>query len=162
MNLGTLVDNRYEIGSGTNVLQASSFDFANPTTRVVRDLQPDIVNFRAFYGRDESVPPDGIIDTFDQATPTDNAGWRNVLAVRVILVARSSTWERDMVTTANPEWSVGSNPSVGGAAPCASGTGECITLDVGAGPAGDVEPKHHRYKVFDTVIPLRNMLWSSQ
>ncbi len=162
MNLGTLVDNRYEIGTGTNVLQVSSFDVANPTTRVVRDLQPDIVNLRAFYGRDTTVPPDGVIDTFDQTTPTTNAGWLRVLAVRVVLVARSSTWEKEMVTTANPEWSVGTTPAVAGATTCTSGTGECITIDVGAGVVGDVEAKHHRYKVFDTVIPLRNMLWSSQ
>ena len=162
MNLGTLVDNRYEIGTNTNVLQVSSFDFANPTTRVVRDLQPDIVNLRAFYGRDTSVPADGIIDVFDTTTPTNNAGWLRVLAVRVVLVARSSTWEKDMVTTANPQWSVGTTPAVAGAATCSTGSGECLTLDVGAGVTGDVEAKHHRYKVFDTVIPLRNMLWSSQ
>jgi len=161
MNLGTLVDNQFEIRNGTNILQVSSFDVTAPAVRQVRDVQPDIVNLRAYYGRDTSVPPDGIIDVYDTTTPTTNAGWLRVLAVRVILVARSSTWEREQVTTANPEWSVGTEPSVAGAATCASGTGECITIDVGAGVTGDVEPKHHRYKVFDTVIPLRNMLWSS-
>jgi type IV pilus assembly protein PilW len=162
MNLGTLVDNRFEIRTGTTILQSSSFDVTAPATRIDRDVQPDIVNLRAFYGRDTSVPADGIIDVFDTTTPTTNDGWLRVLAVRVILVARSSTWEKDQVTTANPEWSVGTEPAVGGATTCASGTGECITIDVGAGVAGDVEAKHHRYKVFDTVIPLRNMLWSSQ
>ncbi|MDH4062734.1 MAG: hypothetical protein OEU94_18140, partial [Aquincola sp.] len=42
MNLGTLVDNIYEING--NVLQQSVFDVANPAARVVRDLQPDVVN----------------------------------------------------------------------------------------------------------------------
>ena len=162
MNLGTLVDNRFEIRTGTNILQASSFDVTAPATRIDRDIQPDIVNLRAFYGRDTSVPADGIIDVFDNTTPTTNDGWLRVLSVRVILVARSSTWEKEQVTTANPEWSVGTEPAVAGATTCASGTGECITIDVGAGAAGDVEAKHHRYKVFDTVVPLRNMLWSSQ
>lgn len=161
MNLGTLVDNRYEIRNGTTTLWASSFNVATPNARVDREIQPDIVNLRAFYGRDTSVPADGIIDVFDTTTPTSNDGWLRVLAVRVILVARSSTWEKDQVTPANPEWSVGTEPAVAGATTCSSGTGECITIDVGAGASGDVEAKHHRYKVFDTVIPLRNMLWSS-
>jgi type IV pilus assembly protein PilW len=91
--------------------------------------------------------------------------------VRLIVVARSSTWEKReerpdgtfwYPTMANPEWSVGTDPAVAGATSCASGTGECITIDVGAGVTGDVPAKHHRYKVFDTVVPLRNMLWSSQ
>jgi len=160
MNLGTLVDNVYEINNA-NVLQISSFDAANPVARIVRDLQPDIVNLRAFYGRDTSVPADGVIDTYDQTTPATNADWRRVLSVRVVVVSRSSTYEKDIVTPANPEWSVGTLPSTAGAATCASGTGVCLTIDVGAGVTGDVPAKHYRYKVFDTVIPLRNMLWSS-
>lgn len=179
MNLGTLVDNTYEIFNGTdaagqlkrNLLRVSSFDVANPATRMVRDVQPDVVNLRAFYGRDTSVPQDGVIDVFDTTTPTTNAGWQRVLAVRLIVVARSSTWEKKetrpdgtdvYVTPANPEWSVGTTPAVAGAAACTSGAGQCLTLDVGAGVVGDVEAKHHRYKVFDTIIPLRNMLWSAQ
>lgn len=162
MNLGTLVDTRYEING--NVLQSISFDFANPATspRPAVAVQPDIVNLRAYYGRDTSVPMDGVIDVFDQTTPTTNAGWLRVLAVRLVVVARSSTFEKEQVTVANPEWSVGTDPAVAGATSCASGTGECITIDVGAGVTGDVPAKHHRYKVFDTVVPLRNMLWSSQ
>lgn len=161
MNLGTLVDTRYEING--NVLQSFTFNSATPAAaRPAVDVQPDIVNLRAFYGRDTSATLDGVIDTFDTTTPTNNAGWLRVLAVRLVVVARSSTFEKEIVTAANPEWSVGSAPAVAGAATCASGTGECITIDVGAGVAGDVPAKHYRYKVFDTVIPLRNMLWSSQ
>lgn len=168
INLGTLVDNIYEIDNTNNrkVLRISSFNAASPATRLDRDVQSDIVELRAFYGRDTSVPPDGVVDVYDVPTTAvqaayTNADWLRILAVRVIVVARSSTWEKDPVTTANPEWSVGTLPALGGAAPCVSGSGECITLDVGAGVAGDVEAKHHRYKIFDTVIPLRNMLWSS-
>lgn len=159
MNLGTLVDTRYEINN--NRLQSFTFDFANPAAaRPAVDVQPDIVNLRAYYGRDTSVPMDGVIDVFDQTTPTTNAGWLRVLAVRLMVVSRSSTYEKEMVTTANPQVSVGTSPAVTGAATCAAGS--CITLDVGAGVTGDVPAKHYRYKVFDTIVPLRNMLWSSQ
>jgi type IV pilus assembly protein PilW len=177
MNLGSLVDNIYEIDNTNNrkVLRISSFNAASPATRTDRDVQSDIVELRAFYGRDTSVPPDGVVDVYDvpsvatQAAYT-NADWLRVVSVRVIIVSRSSTWEKReeradgtfwYPTPANPEWSVGTVPAVSGAAACSSGTGECITLDVGAGVAGDVEAKHHRYKIFDTVIPLRNMLWSA-
>lgn len=170
MNLGTLVDTRYEVNG--NSLQSFSFDAANPgAVRPPRDVQPDIVNMRAYYGRDTSATMDGVIDVFDTTTPADNAAWLRVLAVRLIVVARSSAWEKReerpdgtfwYPTMVNPEWSVGTTPSVAGYAACASGTGECITLDVGAGVAGDVDAKHYRYKVFDTVVPLRNMLWSAQ
>lgn len=158
LNLGTLVDNRYEISNST--LQVSSFDFANPNTRVVSDLQPDIVQLRAYYGRDTSsgTTTDGVIDTFDTTTPTTALGWQKVLAVRIIAVARSSTYERDEVTTANLTWPVGTSPSVSGATSCTSGS--CITLDVGADTAGSAA-RHYRYKVFDTVVPLRNLLWRS-
>jgi type IV pilus assembly protein PilW len=159
VNLGTLIDNRYEINAST--LQVISFNVADPNNRVTRDLQPDIVQLRAFYGRDTSggASTDGVIDVYDNSTPSTNAGWQRVLAVRVIAVARSSTYEKDIVTPVNPAWSVGSAPTVSGAATCPSGSGQCITLDVGAGAAGDVPAKHYRYKVFDTVVPLRNLVW---
>jgi type IV pilus assembly protein PilW len=176
INLGRLVDNRYEIFNGTdadgqvksNLLRLSSFDVNAPGVRVTQDLQPDIVNLRAFYGRDTSATADGIVDTYDTVTPTTNAGWLRVLSVRVVVVARSSTYEKKerrsdgtdvYATPTNPEWPVGSTPAVAGAVTCSSGTGSCLVMDVGAGVAGDVPAKHHRYKVFDTVIPLRNMLW---
>lgn len=169
INLGRLNDSRYEIFNGTdadgqvkhNLLRLSSFDVNNPGTRITQDLQPDIVHLRAFYGRDTSAPtPDGIVDTYDTVTPATNAEWLRVLSVRLIVVARSSTFEgKEQVTTANPTWPVGATPHVNGAVTCATGTGECLEFDVGAGAAGDVPAKHYRYKVFDTVIPLRNMLW---
>ena len=157
VNLGALVDNRYEINNG--VLQLSSFDLGNPNTRITRDIQADIVSLRAFYGRDTSVVADGIVDVYDTTTPTNNAGWLRVRSVRVLVVARSGQYEKEIVTSANPTWEVGTTPATAGAAAC--GASQCITIDVGAGVVGDVEAKHYRYKIFETIVPLRNMLWSS-
>lgn len=156
-NLGTIVDNRYEINN--RVLQLSSFDIANPGTRITRDIQSDIVNLRAYYGRDTSATADGIVDIYDTTTPTTNADWLRVLSVRVLVVSRSGQYEKEIVTPANPTWEVGATPATTGASAC--GTSQCITIDVGAGVAGDVEAKHYRYKIFETIVPLRNMLWSS-
>ena len=63
------------------------------------------------------------------------------------------------VTPTNPTWDVGSAPATTGATTC--GASQCVTIDVGAGAAGDVEAKHYRYKIFETIVPLRNMMWSS-
>lgn len=155
VNLGTLVDNRYEVNN--RMLQLSSFDINSPNTRITRDIQSDIVSLRAFYGRDTSVPADGIVDVYDTTTPTTNAGWLRVLSVRLIVVARSGQFEREIVTPANPIWDVGTTPSTTGASTC--GGSQCLTIDVGAGAAGD--PQHYRYKIFETIVPLRNMLWRS-
>jgi type IV pilus assembly protein PilW len=157
VNLGALVDNRYEINN--RVLQLSSFDINNPGTRITRDIQADIVNLRAFYGRDTSATADGIVDIYDTTTPGSNADWQRVSSVRLIVVSRSGQYEKEIVTAANPTLDVGSTPPTAGSAGC--GASQCLTIDVGAGVAGDVEAKHYRYKIFETIVPLRNMMWSS-
>lgn len=159
INLGSLIDIRYEINA--NTLQSSTFDIANPGTRITRDLQPDIVNLKAFYGRDtlSALPAlqagQGVVDTYDTTTPTTNEGWLRVLSVRLIVVARSGQYEKEDVTPANVSWSVGATPAVTGSASCAAG--QCLTINVDH--LSDY--KRYRYKVFDTVIPLRNMVWRS-
>ena len=161
LNLGTLIDNRYEINivNGVNVLQVSSFDSANPDVRITRDVQAGVVGLLAFYGRDTSAPTDGIVDLYDTTTPANNADWLRVMSVRLIVVSRSGQYEKDIVTPANPRWEVGATPATAGSAAC--GASQCVTIDVGAGAAGDVEAKHYRYKVFETIVPMRNMMWSS-
>lgn len=153
INLGTLVDNSYQIVD--NKLQLQSFDLTNPSVRVPRDIQPDIVNMKALYGKDTSVPPDGAVDRYDDVTPTTNAGWLQVLTIRLAIVARSGQFEKEDVTTASPLWDVGTTPPATGAAAC--GASECLTLSVNH----LTDWRRYRYKTFDTVIPLRNMLWKS-
>lgn len=161
INLGSLIDNQYEVVLGPNgsrLLQVSSFDAGNPGTRQTRDIQTEIVGLRAFYGRDTSVTRDDSVDVFDSTTPTTNDGWQRVLSVRMLIVARSGQYEKDPVTLANPTWDVGTVPPTTGAAAC--GASECIEIDVGANVVGS-DAQHYRYKVFETIVPLRNMLWRS-
>lgn len=155
VNLGRLVDNQYEVNA-TNALQMSSFDVAAPATRVIRTIQSGIVNMRAYYGKDTD--GDGVVDAFNATTPATNAEWIQVLAVRVVLVARSEQYEKEPVTFAAPSVDMGTTPPTTGAVTC--GSSECITLDVSHLGTG-TEWQHYRYKTFDTVIPLRNMLWGS-
>ena len=65
-------------------------------------LNSGIVLLKALYGRDTD--GNGTVDVYDTTTPPDNASWRNVLAVRMVMVARSGQRERDEVTTAEPTW----------------------------------------------------------
>lgn len=118
--------------------------FVQNSELMVRDLNlPDgatnpialiggIVAIRAQYGRDTNA--DGVIDVWDNAAAVAR---KEVLAVRLGLIARSGLFERDPVTTAALEFWPG-GPTFA--------------------PAGD--DQYFRYKVYNTIVPLRNVLWN--
>lgn len=151
-NVSRLVNRRYAVNADN--LESQDLITANdvPTTSTVAS---QIVLMKAYYGKDTN--NDGVVDSYDQTTPTDNAGWRQVRTVRVAVVARSAQREKEEVTTADPVWDVGQTVAVTGTADC--GESQCLTLQVST--ADGTEWRHYRYKVFDTVIPLRNMLWAN-
>jgi type IV pilus assembly protein PilW len=78
--------------------------------------------------------------------------------IRVAVVARSAHYEKDAVTTSAPVWDVGASVTVSGTATsdCHGGS-KCITLKVDQDP----DWQHYRYKVYETIVPLRNVLWNS-
>lgn len=128
----------------------------------VEQLQSGIVLLKALYGRDTD--GDKVVDTYDTTTPTNTDEWRRVLAVRVVVVARSGQREKDIVTSTAPSWDLGANVSVSyvsvpgaSASACAASSASCtVTL-----PLNHVSDwQYYRYKVFDTLVPLRNLLWS--
>jgi len=106
-----------------------------------------IAQFQAQYGKDTNA--DGIVDAWDQTTPATNADWLQVQAVRFALLARSAQFERDAVTTVAPTW-------FGGAYTMTNVDG---TPDSNPGDANDW--RHYRYRNYQTVVPLRNMIWST-
>ncbi len=119
---------------------------------------PEIIAMQAYYGHDTSGTADGVIDVYNQTTPTTADGWSRVLAIRIALVARSNQYEKGEVTSSSIEWNVGEAAEVASAQDCTVGSGKCVTL-VTKPSTGDWG--HYRYKVYDTVVPLRNVLWSS-
>jgi type IV pilus assembly protein PilW len=151
VNLGQFVTRDYGIGA-THTLQLASFSTAAGAAST-EDLFSDIVNLQAFYGKDSD--GNGVVDTYDTTTPTTRAGWQQVLGVRIAIVARSPKMEREAVTTTEPLWDVGNAASVSGAAAC--GSSNCVTLKVDGLP----DWQRYRYKVYDSLVPLRNMLWRS-
>jgi type IV pilus assembly protein PilW len=151
VNLGAPDHRMFTVVDGSlrqSMLQIAPADGA-PSYSTPSEIFPGIVNVQAQYGRDVA-PVDGTVDTWDNVTPVTNDDWRRVLAVRVAVVARSGQYEKDVVTSSCPTWAgtqvrIPASPSA-----CASYPN-----------AADEEWKHYRYKVFDTVVPLRNLLWSS-
>ncbi|MBU1365738.1 MAG: PilW family protein [Gammaproteobacteria bacterium] len=150
LNLGRSIRSRSYAVNAQNVLQMTELD------STAQDIAPEIVNLQALYGKDTN--GDRVIDAYDTTAPSTAAGWQQVIAVRVALVSRSMEYEREEVTSSLPEWDVGTAISVSGAVDCASGSGgKCVQIKVD----NLTNWKHYRYKVYDTLIPLRNMLWNS-
>lgn len=154
LNLGKLTSRVYSISSNHDlqVTAMTSQSVASAPT----SLFSQIVNMKALYGKDTNA--DGAIDLWDNVTPTSQALWSQVVAVRVAVAARSNQYEKEAVTTANPQWDVGGADTITGVTTvnCAQNTNKCITLHVDQ----LTDWQHYRYKVFDVVIPLRNMIWS--
>ncbi|MCM8594785.1 PilW family protein [Accumulibacter sp.] len=112
-------------------------------------IASDIVSLRAQYGRDTTAPGmDGNIDVWDQTTPQQlvppdqeafACRWARTLAVRIAVVARNTQFSRDILTAAAPTWE-------------GSATAP-INL------SGLANWQNYRYRVSETVIPLRNLPW---
>jgi len=98
----------------------------------------NIVSMRAQYGRDVN-PLDTFVDTYDQAALTSACLRARVLALRLVIVARSAQFDKTVVTSAAPTWAgTATHP---------------INLSANA------EWGNYRYRTFETVVPLRNLVW---
>ncbi|MDX9844124.1 MAG: PilW family protein [Aquabacterium sp.] len=154
VNMGNMSLKTYAISASHNLTTTErSWTTGALSTQ---DLFPQIVNMQALYGKDTD--GNGVVDTYDETTPTTPAGWQQVMTIRVAIVARSIKDEGSNVTTSQPLWDVGADDTITG--PTTSdchGTSKCITLTVNTLPNW----QRFRYKVYDTVIPLRNVLWNS-
>ena len=149
INAGQLVRRTFAVDANYN-LQQQTLDLTTGGMQS-QELFPQIVTLRAMYGKDTNA--DDVVDTYDNVTPTTNAGWRQVQAVRLALVARSSSYQKDEVTVAAPKWDVGTVATVTGATAC--GTSKCLDLPISGVP----DWKHYRYSVFEVTAPLRNVIW---
>jgi len=107
---------------------------------VAQPVAAGIVQMQAQYGRDTN--GDGVIDVWNEIAPVTSAEWTGLLAVRLAVVARSAAAERADangdcdVTTVAPTWAGGN-------------------LDLSA----RADWRCFRYRVFESTISLRNMIW---
>jgi len=151
MNVGSFMSHTYSIDSSSNLVFT---DYSSATnTNSSQILSPDVVSIQAEYGFDTraGAQTDAQVDTWsativdaDASGTIGDAGDINrIYALRFALVARSGLREKPdpatgicNTTTAGPTW--------------AGGT---ISL------AADANWQCYRYKTFETIVPLRNMLW---
>lgn len=113
-------------------------------------IASNIVSLKAQYGRDTNASPmDGIVDIYDKTTPTTACGWVSTSSIRVALVARNSQSAQAGVTPAAPTWA--GTSAVAAAAPLPANIADPINL------AADANWQNYRYKVFQTIVPIRNI-----
>jgi len=112
------------------------------------DIGDGIVQLKALYGKDTD--GDGVVDTWNTTLPANAIQWMQVRAVRIALLARSAKFEKTAVTadciapnnpTNSPFWS-----------------GGCFTM---TNPVDGTDWHNYRYRVYEAVVPLRNMIWSN-
>jgi type IV pilus assembly protein PilW len=156
INLGDFVDRTYSI-NGT-ALRLAAFDMQNNETST-QDVFPNVVQLQAVYGKDTSSPPDNIVDVWNATGPSSPAEWQQIRAIRVAIVARSQNREPDIVTldgdsAASKCDSTNPHPAAVCWRPDPAGNG--VKIDVSSGNA---DWQHYRYRVVETTVPLRNVIW---
>ena len=130
------------------------------------DVVSDVVTLQAHYGYDTS--GDGQLGTTEwYDTLPVGADWTRVLAVRVGLLMRSRQFERPnmetgtpkAVTTAAPRWASGTKAFPMANVDTSSDAGDsAVALN---GPQAANNWRNYRYRVYDMVVPLRNMIWGT-
>jgi type IV pilus assembly protein PilW len=144
--------NQFTYAVGANQLQRNDALQAPATNPIVSD----IVNMQAQYGISAAANSNQITAWVDATGAWANPGVTSAIcdaananrncikAVHIGVIARNGLLEKEVVPTAAPE----------------------IWTDIGASAApvidlsGDADWQRYRYRVYETIIPLRNMIWS--
>lgn len=137
--------NTYSVSDG-QLIQRSFRTTATPlwTTMPIID---DIVQIQARYGRDTN--GDNIVDNYDESfVPATPADWAQVLSIRIALAARVGQYEKDTVSA--PTITMWTDSSVPPTSP-PNLLPPVWTLTA--------EERHYRYRIIDTIVPIRNMIW---
>lgn len=147
-NLGRPVFRRYDV-KNDQLRVTDHFTYASATALPAIGNNPEvlhdqIVDLQAQYGKDTD--GDQLVDTWDTLLPAD---WTQVLAVRIGVLARSRDEGRRengacTATTKLPRWT--------GSAPDGTPGNSDFTVPGGI-------PSCYKFRVFETTIPLRNMIW---
>ena len=151
-NMGSLINHEYYVRD--NNLMMRDVDLPNSATNPIA-LVSGVVAIRAQYGWDTNA--DGYVDAYNNTSPAAAADVIRISAVQLAVVARSGQQEKipvagpcnpvvlptDLTSSCNLVlWSGGTTAN-----------GGLITLDATA--------RKYRYKIYQTTIPLRNVLWGN-
>lgn len=118
------------------VNDCGSADIVGDAT-IWRPIDSNIVSLRAQYGHTNTNPI-----TWDQTTPSTACQWVQTSALRIALVARNSQVDKAQITASTPTWE-------------GSAT---LPFDLSA----RANWQNYRYKVFETVVPIRNLPWMAK
>lgn len=161
LNMGGLLVQRFSVNKDTRSLQLSQLTSASGAWTDAQDVQPQVVMLKALYGKDTTADATRSVDTYDTVTPANNAEWQQVMSIRVLIIARSAQPAKlgdDDPTPATLQWDLGTD-NVTGSVNCTAAAGhKCMSIDLS--PLG-TDYRRYRYKLYETVIPLRNMLWKA-
>lgn len=133
----------YSVDAATSTLRSQNL---LPTAAEAIPVVADVVNLKAQFGLDTDA--DGAIDLWQEATGDwslanqEAARWdklSQIRAVRIAVVTRSAQFERDPVTTDPLSMFDGA-----------------ISMNLDAGQ------QHYRYKVLETIVPMRNQVWNDK
>lgn len=138
LNLGQLIEHSFYVHGDMLRMDERNLVDASVTSF---DLIPGVVGLRARYGRDDN--DDGALDVFDNDTDdllarslaADSGNTLN--AVQFALIVRSGKREKEQVSAAS----------------VAFWPGETLSLDD--------EARHYRYRVLQTIVPLKNIIWNN-
>ncbi|SDH10116.1 PilW family protein [Propionivibrio dicarboxylicus] len=170
LGAGGMVMRVYAIRSGnltvcdfwtTNCADASRVS----DTTVWVPIASNIVGLRAQYGWDTTATPDMHVDAYCRShltvaaptCPSPDAGatvpsiacdWTRIATLRVALVSRSAEIARD-----------GANVSPATITLWPSVVANVSGVPLTAGPVFTVPSQRYRYKVFETIVPVRNVVW---
>ena len=158
---------RYDVWTIDNNRVLARVDWLDPAAPLVSaQIADGVVNMKAQYGYDTN--SDGKIDNGEWMAALPPApDWKRVLAVRVAVLVRSRQFERNGDSGANNGATAAVTPTA--ANPTYFGGTPFRMTDVNNGLAdsfSDVDAvpnnwRYYRYRVYERVIPLRNMLWGT-
>jgi len=140
-----------------NVMTQNCATLANYTT-----LVNNIVSLRAVYGQDTTVPIDGRVDRWTRAALATTANVASTVAVTLEVTAKSTLKEKPSSGTVCDTTTNAARPDkvqdwFGPTLPLADGTVAASQIDLSATAA---DWQCYRYKLFQSSVPLRNMIWS--
>jgi type IV pilus assembly protein PilW len=149
---GQLVSHTYSVAAN----QLTLTDRSNPLTTATSVLTGDVVDLQAQYG----IANAGSQDVNAWVSATAANGWntltatkiKRIKAVRVAIVVRSPKKESSNVT----------GPCTDAAGTVVNNNGPCVWADSEpvANLSADADWKRYRYRVYQALIPLRNVIWA--
>lgn len=153
INLGAMHYVQYAVDE-YQTLQISRYDITTGTWQSAA-MASNIVSLQAQYGFDLRAGPQispqvtrwssTMLDADGNATTGDNGDLTRLIAIRIAFVARSAQRSDQGCNASLPQW-IAANES----------TGALTATDI---PLPQADWRCYRYRVLQTEIPLRNLLW---